>query len=136
MDSFTFTGRQKKPLWKKLTGIVWWWWMNDDEQTVNDAPWYHPEWPHWRRWLVWNVLRNPLQNFRAYVAGVQDCNYTVIGKAPVTTIQRDDIGETGWQWCLIKTWIPRPFVSYSGPNWTWYVGWQYNGFFGAKLNWR
>jgi hypothetical protein len=43
------------------------------------------------------------QNFRAVVIGVGDRNYKVIGKAPVLTVQRDDLdpSETGWQWCVI-----------------------------------
>lgn len=136
MDSFTFSGRARKPLWKKLTGMFWWWWMNDDNQTVDQATWYHREWPQWRRWLVWNVFRNPLQNFRAFVVGVQDRNYTVIGKYPVQCVQRDDLipPETGWQYCLIKTAVPLPFVSYSGKRILWYAGWQPSGFFGFKIN--
>ena len=33
--------------------------------------------------FYWNFLRNPLQNFRCFVIGVQDRNYTVTGRAPV-----------------------------------------------------
>jgi hypothetical protein len=82
---------------------------------------------------MWNVIRNPAQNFRAYVVGVQDRNYTVVGKQPVLTVQRDDIGQLGWQWCLIMLLLPRPFVSYSGTKIVTYLGWQPTGFFGAKL---
>jgi hypothetical protein len=138
IESYIFSGRTKKPLWKKLTGIVWWWWMNDSEQTVDQAPDYHPEWPYWRRWLIWNVFRNPLQNFRAFVIGVQDRNYTVDGKAPVLTVQRSDLvpPQTGWQWCILQTAIPRGFISYSGTRVVWYAGWQPSGFFGFKLNFK
>jgi hypothetical protein len=129
----TVTGRVRLPWLKKLN--VLWWLQNDSEQTVDQAPWYHHEWPQWRRWLVWNVFRNPLQNFRCFVVGVQDRNYTVTGRAPVGTIQRNDLGETGWQWCVLHVGIPLPFVSYSGKRITWYVGWQPSGFFGCKLNW-
>ena len=144
-ESYTFTGRIRKPWYKKINPI--WWVQNDDEQTVDQAPWYHgpdhtvqgwmgPEWSHTRRWIYWNIFRNPLQNFRAYVVGVQDRNYTVFGKSPVQTIQRNDLSppETGYQWCVIKTLIPRPFISYSGTTFVWYLGWQYNGFFGFKFN--
>lgn len=130
-QSATVTGRERVPLWKKLLPV--WWLLNDSEQTVDQAPWYHPEWPRWRRWLVWNVFRNPCQNLRAYVLGVQDRNYTVTGRAPVTAVQRDDLAETGWQWCVIWLALPRPFVSYSGTRATWYLGWQPSGIFGAKL---
>jgi hypothetical protein len=135
VDNAAFTGRVSKPWYKKINPI--WWWQNDDEQTVDQAPWYHPEWSQWRRWLVWNVFRNPLQNFRAYVVGVQDRNYTVYGKAPVLTVQRNDLQppETGWQWCYIAlTPFYLPFISYSGKRIVWYAGWQPNGFFGFKLN--
>jgi hypothetical protein len=134
-DSFTFSGRTSKPWYKKINPV--WWFQNDDEQTVDEAGWYHPEWPHWRRWLIWNVFRNPLQNLRCYVIGVQDRNYTVIGKTPVTTIQRDDMQppETGWQWSLIRTLIPLPFASYCGKRLVLQFGWQYNGFFSfVKFN--
>lgn len=138
IESHTFTDRVKKPLWKKITGIVWWWWMNDDEQTVDQANWFHSDWPYWQRWLIWNFVRNPLQNFRAYVIGVQDRNYKVTGKAPVLTIQRDDLSppETGFQWCWIRLWIPLWFVSYSGKSVVWYIGWQPSGFAGIKWNLR
>jgi hypothetical protein len=134
MDSYTWTGRARKAWYKKINPV--WWFMNDDNQTIDQAEWYHPEWPRWRRWLIWNVLRNPLQNFRSFVVGVQDRNYTVIGRAPVLRVQRDDAipPETGWQWCVCKTLLPRPFVSYSGTKVLWYLGWQPNGFFGAKFN--
>jgi hypothetical protein len=84
----TIDGRSLKPLLQKLNPI--WWFENDDEQHVSDAPWYHPEWPQWRREFYWNFLRNPLQNFRCYVLGVADRNYTVAGRTPVMTVQRDD----------------------------------------------
>jgi hypothetical protein len=133
-DSYTFAGRVAKPWSKKLNPI--WWWQNDDQQTVDQAPWYHPNWPEWRRALIWNVFRNPLQNFRAYVVGVQDRNYVVTGKAPVLTIQRNDLvpPQTGYQWCILHTMIPLGFVSYSGKHVVWYAGWQPNGFFGFKFN--
>jgi hypothetical protein len=78
------TGRTRKPLSKKLNPI--WWFQNDDEEQT--APWYKPEWPQWRRDFYWNFLRNPLQNFRCYVVGVQDRNYSVWGRKPVMTVQR------------------------------------------------
>jgi hypothetical protein len=134
LETATFSGRQLKPLSKKINPI--WWFQNDDEQTVDQATWYHPEWPYWHRWLIWNVFRNPLQNFRCYVVGVQDRNYTVTGKAPVQTVQRNDLTppETGWQWCRLNTLIPLWFVSYSGTRFVWYAGWQPSGFFGVKFN--
>lgn len=129
--SATVTGREKVPLSKKINPI--WWFGNDAEQTLAGAPWYMPEEPEWLRALCWN-FRNPLQNLRSFVLGVQDRNYTVTGKAPVLTVQRDDIGQLGWQWCVIRLAVPLPFVSYSGKSVTWYAGWQPTGFFGFKFN--
>lgn len=136
MDSFQYTSRTLKPWGKKLNPI--WWFQNDDEQTVDEAPWYHPEWPEWRRYLYWNFFRNPLQNLRAYVIGVSDRNYTVYGRAPVLTVQRNDLTppEYGWQWSVILLPIPAPFISYSGKHMVWYIGWQPSGFAGVKLNFR
>ena len=82
-------------------------------------------------------FRNPLQNFRAYVVGVNDRNYQVVGRTPVMTVQRNDLRpvETGWQWSVIKLGALRlPFVSYSGEKVVWYLGWQPSGFFGTKFN--
>jgi len=59
----------------------------------------------------------------------------VIGKSPVLTVQRNDLGETGWQWCWLHLAVPLPFVSYSGSRIVWYAGWQPSGFFGVKINW-
>lgn len=130
-------GRSPVSTLKKINPI--WWFMNDTEQTVDQAPWFQPTWPHWLRSLVWNTVRNPLQNFRAYVIGVQDKDYQVTGKAPVMTVQRNDLTppETGWQWCKLSGGdlrLPRWFVSYSGSSVLWYVGWQPSGFFGIKIN--
>jgi hypothetical protein len=50
-----------------------------EEQNLADADWYKSDLPQWQRAVLWN-LRNPLQNFRAFVAGVADKNYTVRGR--------------------------------------------------------
>lgn len=135
-ESYTFTGRTRVPLSKKLNPI--WWLGNDAEQILDDGTtdWYMPGKPQWMRRLFWE-FRNPLQNFRSFVVGVQDKNYTVRGKTPVLTVQRNDLSppELGFQWCVLSGGdlvVPRPFVSYSGKRNTWYVGWQPTGFFGAK----
>jgi hypothetical protein len=135
VDQFRISGRTRKPWTSKINPV--WWFMNDDEQRVEDAPWYRPEWPGWFRFVVWNLLRNPLQNFRAYVVGVSDRNYVVRGRAPVMTVQRNDLvpPEYGYQWCVIELrWLRLPFVSYSGRHVVWYAGWQPSGFFGCKFN--
>jgi hypothetical protein len=77
-----------------------------------------------------------LQNFRCYVLGVADRNYIVAGRAPVMTVQRDDLAppEHGFQWCVIKLGsLLLPFVSYAGRRIVWYLGWQPSGIFGVKF---
>jgi len=130
-------GRARKSWYLKINPV--WWFMNDDEQTVDQADWHHPEWRYWRRWLYWNIFRNPLQNFRAYVVGASDKNYWVRGREPVTTVQRNDLvpPEYGYQWCVLyggELWVPRLFLSYSGKAVVWYVGHQPSGFWGVKFN--
>lgn len=135
------------PLIKKLNPI--WWFLNDDQQRVDQAPWYEPTWPEWERILVWNMFRNPMQNFRSYVIGVQDKSFYVTAKKPWGTIQRNDLCnrnpktgaiiscQTGYQWHWLwggDLLFPLPFVSYSGKNVVWYAGWQPGGFAGTKLN--
>jgi hypothetical protein len=134
-DSYTFTGRVKVAWYYKINPI--WWLGNTYEQNLSQADWFMTGKPQWLRWIGWQA-RNPLQNFRAVVLGVQDHNYTVVGRAPVLTVQRDDLEppETGWQWCVIKMLIPRPFVSYSGSHFVFQLGWQPSGFFGLKINFK
>jgi hypothetical protein len=133
-ENALIVGRTPRPWYLKINPL--WWFLNDDEQRVEDAPWYQPEWPNWLRQVVWNI-RNPLQNFRAYVIGVSDRNYEVAGRAPVMTVQRNDLvpPERGFQWCVIRLGLLRlPFVSYSGKRVVWYVGHQPSGFWGVKFN--
>src|SRR5829696_2439144 len=121
-DEQSVTGRRPKSLSKKLNPV--WWFGNEGEEQL--AHWYQPCWPDWRRHLYWYFFRNPLLNFRAYVVGVNDRNYQVVGRTPVMTVQRNDLRpvETGWQWSVIKLSALRlPFVSYSGIRVVWYVGW-------------
>ena len=127
--SAAISGRVKVSLWLKFNPI--WWFFNDAEQKLAQAEWYNSDLPQWQRALLWH-LRNPLQNFRAFVAGVADKNYTVRGRPPVMTVQRNDLfaPETGWQWCVLAggdLWFPRFFVSYSGKRVVWYFGHQPTG---------
>src|SRR5262245_20208664 len=133
IETVEITDRTLKPTELKASPL--WWLGNDDEQQLSEAPWYRPEWPEWRRHLYWYYFRNPLQNLRAFVIGLSDRNFTVTGRAPVMTIQRDDIGEIGWQWCVIylNGWM-FPFISYSGKRLVFQAGWQPNGFATFKIN--
>ena len=117
---------------------IFWWFMNDGEPTA--PPWYRPDWwkdsyPQWALNILW-YIRNPLQNFGKYVMGVTDKNYVIIGSAPILASTMEDVGGYGFKWhvILLYGWIPLPFASFNGPNWMWYAGWQWWGFFGFKLN--
>jgi hypothetical protein len=111
------------------------WWFENDVDPVPPA-WYEPGVAQNTRVVDW-YLRNPLQNFGRYVAGVADRNYTVVdpgGHATASTYA--DIGMTG---CMTKQIIgaypfPLPYMSCSTGTVTWYAGWQPNGFFGFKYN--
>jgi hypothetical protein len=130
MKTHRFSDRKKVRLSIKLNPL--WWLGNDTEQTVDQAEWYHQDWPEWRRSLGW-ALRNPLQNFRAFVIGVQDRNYeveVVYGNPDPQVVQRNDVGEYGYQVIKLKfkCGVQLPFVSYSGKRVVWYAGWQPSGF--------
>jgi len=70
-----------------------------------------------------------------FTGGVQDRNYVVTGRAPVMTVQRNDLNppETGIQWCVSWLPLPLPFVSYCGKKTVAYLGWQPSGVFNGKL---
>ena len=134
--SYAFLDREKIS-WSKKLNLLWWF-GNDSEQTVYQADWYHPGWTQWRRKLMWN-LRNPLQNFRAYVIGVQDRNYKLSvfhGNPDPLVVQRNDVKEAGFQVTklILESGLQLPFSSYSGKHVVWYAGWQPSGFFGFKFN--
>lgn len=134
------TGREKLP--DELKKDWRWWLKNDYQQTVDEAPWYHPEWPQDKRVLYWNYFRNPLQNWRAFVIGVSDRNYTVEvleGNPDPMVVQRNDVGELGYQRTRLFDFEDNPsevklFTSYCGPRVVWYHGWQPSGFYGFKFN--
>lgn len=86
------TGRQRAP--SELTKNVGWWFRNDFEQQLSEAPWYHPEWPEWRRNMYWNYFRNPAQNGNMFVWGVADRNYSVEvldGVLDPLVVQKNDV---------------------------------------------
>jgi hypothetical protein len=110
-EKLSLVGRRQKPPSKKFNPI------GGSERGEEQLPhWYQPSWPDWRRRLYWYFFRKPLQNVGTYVIGVNDRNYEVIGRAPVMTVQRNDLRpeETGWQWSVTKLAVLRlPFVSCS-----------------------
>jgi hypothetical protein len=137
------TGRTPAPT--ELKRDPRWWLRNDFEQQVTDADaqWYHPEWPEWRRKLYWDYFRNPLQNYRAFVIGVMDKNYTVEvleGVQDPFVVQRDDVGQEGYQKCRLYDFedgtADKYFTSYCSAKMVYYYGWQPSGFAGVKFVWR
>jgi hypothetical protein len=137
------TGRKRAP--ESLKRNPLWWVKNDFEDQVEEATWYHPEWPEWKRKLYWNYFRNPLQNFRQFVAGVADRNYTVDvleGNPDPMVYQRNDVKgpdgkeEHGYQKSrlTLDDGTFRYWTSYSGPRVVWYYGHNPSGFYGAKFN--
>jgi hypothetical protein len=108
-SSLWITGRKPVSIWWKLNPI---WWLGNTNEPWPPS-WYLPQRPFWWRTLFW-YCRNPIQNFLDFIVGVVDRNYEVVGPIPVTVTDWHDIGQKGWKWCLIKTRIPLPYISYSG----------------------
>lgn len=134
IETVEITGRRKFPIWKKLN-IVWWF-LNEAEPNAPD--WYHPGQNTLVRHLSW-YARNTFQNAGNYVFGVCDRNYTVSGPQPVMVVTYDDLVPplTGRKWSVISIgWLRLPFISYVSSAYLIYAGWQPNGFFGFKFNWR
>lgn len=119
------------PLSKKLNPI--WWVQNLAEPSPPD--WYKPNQNQKWRYVSW-YCRNPLQNMGRYVLGVCDRNYSIRGTSPVLATMFSDanINKTGWKWSIISlTWLRLPFICYESDQFTFYIGWQWWGFFGIKL---
>ena len=101
--------------------------------------WYEPAWPYWRRYFIWNFIRNPMFNFFRYIVGIEDRRILVRGPAPVFATTWTDIDPTasGWKWSVIRTtgWmgaagcLSLPFISYESPTpgWVFYIGWLPSG---------
>lgn len=137
----TVSNRQQYPLKWKLNPI--WWFQNLAEP---DPPeWYKPDSRQSWRVFCW-YCRNPLHNMGRYVIGVCDRNNTVEGTAPILITNFSDSEneeiqkKTGWKNSVIKIGrLKLPFYSYEGPLFfnkfsvTFYVGWQWWGFFGFKF---
>jgi hypothetical protein len=118
-----FTSPHPEPYpWRTKINPLWW--VNNDEANSSDS-------------FAFSYLRNLGMNFKRYVVGVYDRSHWVSGRGPDPTIvMRSDVGETGWHWSVI--WlcgVPLlPFVSYSGTNVEWYIGWQASGRLDVKWN--
>ena len=111
--------------------------QNSYEEQVAD--WYQPAWQQWRRKMYWDYFRNPMQNARLFVWGWADRNYTVDvleGNDDPMVIQRDDVGELGYQKVklTLEDGSTRFFTSYCDETRAWYYGTQPSGIYGAKFN--
>ncbi len=121
-----------------LKRSILWWFRNDDDQTADEAG-YHPEWANWKRQLYWNYFRNPLMNWKNYVAGAVDENIEVrVVKGnpdPTVTTRTDRAGEYGWQ--INEITMPsgkkHKWYSYS-KKWIFQFGWQPSGKFELKIS--
>ncbi len=129
-------GRERCPTDLKSDWV--WRFRNDYEQTVEEAPWFHPELPIEQRRSLW-LLRNPFQNGGLFVWGVADRNYeyeVTEGRYDMPMlVQRNDIGEQGYQRGILrlddgatKTW-----TSYSSPKLDWSLGCQPTGIWEIKF---
>jgi hypothetical protein len=128
----TVTGRQRCP--ENLKTFTWGL-RNDYEQNLTEAPWFEPDEPQAKREFDWAV-RNPFQNARMFTLGWADRNYRVEvteGRFDLPLLlQRDDIGEWGWQKCvltLLDGSEARFYKSFAGPNLLTQEGMQPNGFY-------
>lgn len=117
------------PLRKKLNPI--WWFQNERDPNPPDN--FKPNLKKWKRRLLWFV-RNPFHNFFWYVVGVDDNPNTkvIYWKFPGGLYKP----EGGWNFSIIRLRILFfPFISYSGDNITFYLGWRPRGGpFGIKLS--
>lgn len=102
------TDSPKISIWTKLNPI--WWFAGPDGWTVpeinNGEPYLPNEHRMWVRRFYWFFCRNPLMNFAAFVAGVEDKTFRVTGPAPVTAVTWRDVVDPptfGLKWALLKT---------------------------------
>ncbi len=130
--------------WSRLLNPVWWLQSTGDATMswtapeINNGEAYLPSISNqFLRNLLW-WFRNPAGNFVGFVIGVDGCNYTVTGTAPVlATTGKDCVPvQEGWRYALINlTYTKLPFVSYYRKGVVeFYFGWRpASGGFGLKL---
>lgn len=112
----TVSGRKPIPPGTKLNPL---WWIGNDWDVVPPS-WFYPEKSaRWRAFMWW--WRNPFENFKRWVCGVGDLNYTVrlIGDSWWTT---GNVTNRNWEVGLIDGFLP--WLSYSGDKFEFYIGWQ------------
>lgn len=122
--------RERIGFWTKIN--LWFWITND----------WDPEPPDWHdsgkskfwRYFTWYVVRNPGENFKRWVLGLGDRNYTVRlwGDSWWTTANTTD---NNWEIGYLKhEGFYFPWMNYSSRRFTVYVGWQPVGVAAIKLN--
>ncbi len=90
---------------------------NDDPHPPVD---YLSGYPHWVRYFMWYVIRNPLHNFTHYLIGMKGRKHLVMW---------GEVFHPKGGWIIIL-----PYVSYYGKRWAFYLGWRpEEGVFGVKL---
>jgi len=118
---------KKWPKWNIL-----WWFDNEHDPMPPERMHLWENYKPWIRYLLWR-LRNPMHNFCYYVLGVADKEFLVTGDYPSSTFiptgtgyNRLTLTGTDGSWT-------RKFVSYRGPKWEWYYGWNHDGRWGLAL---
>lgn len=97
-----------------------WWFGNEDDGWWGDAR-FNPDGRHDLVTALRWFLRNPMHNLGFYVLGTCDRPACAVGKLS------DDVfaPNGGWNWCWVFAGpFPRPFLSYRGKTWQWYLGWR------------
>jgi hypothetical protein len=105
------------------------WWVGNASEPHAPA-WYRPNGAF--RDICW-WLRNPFNNFSAYVIGVADKETVRYGVYPA--VNGNPHG--GWNFAVTRRCIVYlPFVDYKRGRFEFYFGWRKAGNFGIKLNFR
>lgn len=127
----------------RAVGELLWSVFGNDDDPRPPASW-RPQWPEWRRLLVWYVARNPIHNLLFYRLGVVGRGWRVDGRFPSAAPS----GVEMWPpapyrvaWCIHThprlAWLRLPFVSWRVPMFgrgiEGYIGWRPSGALGGSL---
>lgn len=107
MDSSTaiaFTANNTSRKWvKEVFPKVFWPWDNVEDSSVGDkrgwwdANCFGADAYKWINRFWWLAVRNPFNNFKRYVIGIDVRDYVIVNLAGQHYV-RDDVHSTGWQW--------------------------------------
>lgn len=103
---------------------VFWPWDNvEDSSTGDKRGWWHVNcfFKDSRKWINrfwWLAVRNPFNNFKRYVIGIDVRDYVVLKLAGQMYV-RDDIASVGWQWLKAES------LKDKMPRYMFYGVWRY-----------